>query len=272
MKQSLNNVPSARGSERILYMKDYAGIAKDFRQGPRRCRAALPQYAEQPDQSLSLKLLAAQEAERSRIARDLHDELGQGFAVLKLNLSGLKRELPEDLPHLKSKCEESLEHINNLLEHIRRISRDLSPSILEDLGLTVALRYLVRNFSVSHSIEGFHDIAELDHLFLPRDQIMLYRILQEALNNIGKHAQARRVAVNVRVNYQFLVMTIEDDGCGFDSQAVREQDRSERGIGLTTMAERARILGGTLQIQSSRGEGTLLTVRIPLEDELPVTP
>lgn len=212
----------------------------------------------------SSQLLIAQEAERRRIARDLHDELSQGFAVLKLNLARIQKKMPDGLIELKQVCEGSLAQIDSLVDHIHRISRELSPPVLEDLGLKAAFHYLVRNFVKNFGIGVVLDVSEIDNLFSKDDCIILYRILQEALTNVGKHAEATEVSVTVREQDGGLLLVVEDNGCGFDVTEICERRVSSDRLGLTTMRERAQLLGGTLELWSREGEGTHVSMRIPL--------
>jgi signal transduction histidine kinase len=151
-----------------------------------------------------------------------------------------------------------------MIENARRLSRDLSPSILEDIGLTPALRWLVDSFVKNYQIPVALDIVDLDSLF-PRDsQILIYRVFQEALANIGKHARAARVSAEVRREGRTVSFVIEDDGRGFDLRSARAREDPEKGLGLATMDERARMLGGSLEIESAVGKGTRVTLFIPL--------
>ena len=220
--------------------------------------------SEQKLRALSSQILTAQETERRRIARELHDEMGGALAVLKLRTSRVERSLPEDRAELKEELRRNLAYIDEMIENARRLSRDLSPSILEDIGLTPALRWLVDSFVKNYQIPVALDIVDLDSLF-PRDsQILIYRVFQEALANIGKHARAARVSAEVRREGRTVSFVIEDDGRGFDLRSARAREDPEKGLGLATMDERARMLGGSLEIESAVGKGTRVTLFIPL--------
>lgn len=220
---------------------------------------------EQQIHQLSTKLLIAQEIERKRIAMELHDELGQSLSVTKLRLRVIEKGLRKDQPSLRKDCENLLEYLNGIIENVRRISLDLSPTVLEDLGLTSALRWLVGNLEELPEMRLTTDIAKIDHL-LPHDHwIIIYRVVQEALTNIVKHAGAENVAVVVRHDGDRIAFSVADDGHGFDPLQAARQNPSEKGLGLTTMNERVRLLGGDFELWSREGEGTRVIFSIPIE-------
>jgi PAS domain S-box-containing protein len=223
--------------------------------------------SEQQLRFLSAQILTVQETERRRIARELHDEMGGALALLKLRTSQVERALPDQRTDLKKELHWNLKHIDEIIDNARRLSRDLSPSILEDIGLTAALRWLVDNFIKSYQIQVALDVADIDRLFPKDSQIMIYRIFQEALANVGKHAQAANVSARIRVDPETISFIIEDDGRGFDVISARAKHDPDRGLGLATMDERARMLGGSLEIRSEAGNGTRVTLTIPLGQE-----
>ncbi len=211
--------------------------------------------------SLSFELLADQETERRRISKELHDGLGQSLTVMKLKMGFIKRKLRDDQDDLKAECEGILRYIDQVIENARRMSRDLSPSILEDLGLSAALRRLAEEFMKSHEINFLVDVDRIDHLFSEKAQIVLYRTLQEALTNIEKHAQAKKVHLMVRREQDKVLFEIEDDGRWFE---VARTLAAEKGLGLATINERVRMLGGILKLWSYPGSGTRITFTIPV--------
>lgn len=220
--------------------------------------------SEQELRHLSSQILTAQETERRRIARELHDEMGGALAVLKLRTSFIEKNLLEGQTELRQECRRNSEYIDEIIENARRLSRDLSPSILEDIGLTPALGWLVDNFIKNFRIQVASDIVNVDHLFSSGSQIMIYRVFQEALTNIGKHARAGRVSVRISHDTDSVSFSIEDDGRGFDLESARVKGDPNRGLGLATMEERARMLGGSLEIRSECGKGTRVTLLVPL--------
>ena len=220
-------------------------------------------------QALSFQLLMAQEKERGRISRELHDELGQSLAVLKLRLKFLEKNFEKDPEKVREECEQSFQYIDQMIEEVRRLSRDLSPSMVEDLGLSNALRWLINNFGRNNSLELTLDIkdADIDHLLSQVAQVVIYRILQEALTNIGKHARASHVSVAIDRQDKDLSLLVQDDGKGFDVTEALRSKAPSKGLGLVTMQERAKMLGGTLEVWSQKGKGTRISLHFPLDDK-----
>ena len=221
--------------------------------------------SEQQLRSLSSQLLTAQETERKRISRELHDELGQSLTVMKLRLNFIEKNLQDPQTDLKQECENGVEYIDQVIENIRRLSRDLSPTILEDFGLSAALRWLINNFAKSYTIKVVLNMIDIDSL-LPRDShVVVYRAVQEALTNIGKHSQAQNASVMIREDDSAVLFCIEDDGMGFDEKANGATSPEAKGLGLATMRGRVEMVGGTLHIESEEGKGTRITLSIPIE-------
>jgi signal transduction histidine kinase len=214
--------------------------------------------------SLSVQLMKAQEKERMRLSKELHDELGQALALLKHRVRSIQSKLQKDQPSLREECGEASRYIDGIIENVRRLSRDLSPSILEDLGLSSALQWLTENFDKQYPLVTSFDIDNIDDLFPKEAQTNLYRIFQEALTNIGKHAEARHVSFTVKENEGSVALIIEDDGKGFDVNRIRAMHFPEKGLGFDTMDERAHMLGASLKIKSQAGEGTRIAVTIPI--------
>jgi PAS domain S-box-containing protein len=232
----------------------------------RRAEEALRE-SEQRLRFLTSRLLTAQERERKRISMELHDELGQSLAVLKLQIRAIERGLGEDQQDLKGECRELLGYLDGVIDDIRRLSRDLSPAILEDLGLQSALKYLIDGVSKHYTVSHTFEVADLDHLFPSEAQIIIYRIFQECLTNISKHAGATEVSMAVKEQDGSIYLVLEDNGAGFDPAKVSARRASGRGLGLAALDERARMLGGTLEIRSEPGRGTRVTCIIPVDRE-----
>jgi signal transduction histidine kinase len=216
-------------------------------------------------QFLSSQLLKAQEKERMRLSKELHDELGQALAILKHRVRSIQRKSLEGQSSVREECGDTIQYIDQIIENVRRLSRDLSPSVLEDLGLSAALRWLVENFVKQHPIQTSLEIANIDHLFSQEAQTNLYRIFQEAFTNIGKHARANNISFAVEKNEDHVSFFVEDDGEGFDMNQAKARNFDARGMGLATMEERARMLGAALNIESQPGEGTRIVLMIPIE-------
>jgi signal transduction histidine kinase len=213
--------------------------------------------------SLSYQLMTAQEKERKRISRELHDELGQSLTIIKMRLRFIQENLSHDQVILREECENSMIYINQVIENMRRLSQDLSPSVLEDLGLTVALRWVVSNFAKNGTIQMAQDIMNIDQLLPVDSQIILYRVLQETLTNIGKHSGAAHVSVAIREQDGEITFYVEDDGKGFNMGPSPTGRTTPIGLGLKTMDERVRMLGGTLNVWSQEGKGTRIAFSIP---------
>jgi len=213
--------------------------------------------------AVTFELLAAQETERRRISKELHDGLGQSLTVMKLKVGFIQRKLSEGQEELKAECEGTLRYIDQVIENARRMSRDLSPSILEDLGLSAALRRLADEFSKVHGIDFTVEIDRIDHLFSEKARIVLYRTLQEALTNIEKHARAKKASLTIRREPDTVFFEVKDDGVGFE---VASTLAAEKGLGLATINERVRMLGGSLKLWSRQGSGTCISFEIPLQE------
>ena len=214
---------------------------------------------------LSSHLLTVQEREQRRISLELHDDLGQSLAVLKLHLQSIHDKIRQDNRTIKKDLAASLNSVDQIIESVRRLSRDLSPSILEDLGLSAALRWLVREFEERFKIKFTSSIPEIDNLFPREGQTLIYRIFQEAFTNIGKHAQANHVSVVIKKEARRVSFLVEDDGIGFDVEEQNVLDHTEKGMGLSAMDERVRMLGGQLEVSSQGNQGTTISFIIPIE-------
>jgi PAS domain S-box-containing protein len=240
----------------------YGIMALRGRAEQRRAEEALKE-SEQELRRLASQLLSIQEKERRRVARELHDELGQALTVLKINLVAIEDKLAPDQEHLKASCEHNLAYIDTVIENVRRLSWDLSPSSLEDLGLSAALGYLVDETCRNHNIQCTVEMDEIDHLFTPEIQINIYRIFQESLTNVVKHARASLVSVKVAREDGKVSFTIRDNGRGFNLKQAMSGKVAKKSLGLTAMHERALMARGSLQISSRKGRGTTIAFFIP---------
>lgn len=210
---------------------------------------------------LSSCLLRAQEVERNRLSKELHDELGQSLALLKHMLrSRTRASLADSHPPV----DDTVEFIDQIIENLRRISRDLSPTILEDLGLTASLKWAIENFVQKHNIEATVEITDIDDLFSPDVKIHLYRIVQESLTNIAKHSRATHITVVIQKKQKDRVFfSIKDDGQGFDLSQKDNDLRPGRGMGLDILVERAHMVDARLKIDSNSGTGTQIVMDVP---------
>lgn len=203
-------------------------------------------------------VLRAREAEARRIAHELHDEAGQILAGLHIALDELVREVPAR-PEMFRRLHEELDRVE---AQLRRLSRELRPTMLDDLGLAAALEWLAQGVTERAAVPVAVDAPE--RRLAPEIETALYRIVQEALSNAVRHARPRRIAVEVREEGPSVRAVVRDDGRGFDVAAALAR-RGDRGLGLIGMRERAEALGGSLEIRSAPDQGTELCVVIPLE-------
>ena len=213
---------------------------------------------------LSSKLLAAQEIERRIISLQIHDQIGPDLAVLKIQLKGIADKLRKDQEPLKVALTESKDLLNSIIQDLRDLSHDLSPTIIEEMKLCGTLKWMLNAFKKHSKIEVSMDLVDIDEQFGLDKQILIYRIVQEALNNIRKHAQANHVDLVIRKERDRIVFRIEDDGNGFDLKEAINRHVAERGMGLPAMNERANMLGGMLDLFTQKGNGTRISLVIPL--------
>jgi len=211
--------------------------------------------------NLSSHLITIQESERKRIAEELHDELGQSLLVLKLQLNAICRRLHDNL--LKERCEQSMQYVDQVIENVRRLSHDLRPLVLEDLGLTAALQALFKEFAKNSRINISINMINIDRCFNNEARIIIYRVFQEALTNIGKHAKAKNIYITIRQNDKSIAGSIKDDGCGFDLHELQKKGYTRYGMGLPTMSERLNMLGGRIEIFSKTDSGSEISFTVP---------
>lgn|GEM_PF-1309307 len=218
--------------------------------------------AEEHIKSLLKQLVTVQEEERCRIARELHDTLGQQLAALRLGL-GLFRSKADVQAELREDAERMQWIFDRLDSDLNFLAWELRPAGLAELGLEVALENFVREWSEHFRIAADYQSFGLNDAHLsPEVETNIYRILQEALQNVHKHAKADRVSVMLQRHLDHAVLIIEDDGKGY--HADEEMAADNKGMGIVNMRERAALIGGSLQIESSPGGGTTILVRVPL--------
>jgi two-component system, chemotaxis family, CheB/CheR fusion protein len=207
------------------------------------------------------QMMTALEEERRRISRDLHDRLGQQFTVLKLHLEHLLAQ--SGVAALREQIEQTQALVQALDKDLDFLAWELRPTALDDLGLAAALGNFVEEWATHFSRRAEFHTSGLDDRRLSHDsETMLYRIAQEALNNIVKHTQADRVEVMLERRGDQVVLIVEDNGIGFDITQIPATN-ARRGLGLVSMRERAAYVGGTLEIESQPGQGTTIYVRVP---------
>jgi len=208
--------------------------------------------------ALSQQLIEVQEVERRHLARELHDEVGQVLTALKLSLDAIDRIPP---PAGQARLREARQHLDDLLARVRDLSLDLRPAMLDDLGLLPALLWLVDRYSHQSTIQMHIEHDGLDRRFAPEIETGAYRIAQEALTNVARHAGVTQATVRLWVEDRTLTIQIIDTGKGFDS-ALAAADRAAGGV--LGMRERARLLGGNLTVESTPGAGTRVTAQLPV--------
>jgi PAS domain S-box-containing protein len=209
-------------------------------------------------QALSQRLVEVQEAERRHIARELHDEIGQILTGLNLTLELVAR-LPVEQTY--ARLEQAQQMVNDLILRVREMSLELRPPMLDDLGLRAALFWYFERYRVQTGIDVQFRHTGLEQRFAPDIEITVYRMVQEALTNVARHAEAASVEVRLWANHEMLGVQIEDHGKGFEPEAALASYTSS---GLSGMRERTSLLGGDLLIESAPGQGSCLSVEFPL--------
>ena len=222
--------------------------------------------SEQALRSLPKLIREAQESERRRVARELHDSVIQILSSVKFRLQVVEEKLVDKDDGAWRDTLKAKAHLEKAIQEVRRISRNLRPSELDDLGLAPAVRSLCSEFVERTGMNVNLSIQKLP-ASLPSDiELNLYRIIQEALGNIEKHSQAKRVSLSLARKASKLCAAIADDGCGFDPSATRSRKNNSGGMGLVDMKERAALLGGLCQLRSTPGSGTEIVVEMPLKN------
>jgi PAS domain S-box-containing protein len=210
------------------------------------------------------RLINSQEMERSRIARDIHDQLGQRLTGLRLKLQSIAGKFERDGSSIPRDFEELQAIAAGLDAEVGFLAWELRPAALDDLGLVDALKNFVTEWSRHYGTEAsFHSIKVGKARFDEDIETHLYRIGQEALNNISKHARATKVSVVLEKRGDQLLLIIEDNGVGFDTEKIKTPRRSGRGLGLLGMRERTALVGGEFDVESTPGSGTTIYVRVP---------
>jgi signal transduction histidine kinase len=210
--------------------------------------------------NLAAHLQNVREEEQTRISREIHDELGQMLTAIKMDVTSADRKLKIAPEIASTTLSRVLEMVDNTVKTIRRIASELRPSILEDLGLIEALEWQSREFEKRNQIKCVFTSSD-STLTIPREiAIGLYRIFQEALTNIARHSGATRVHANLLIEPEQLVMTITDDGKGFDPETIK----SKKSLGLVGMKERALMMKGKLYTETAPGKGTTIRIIVPL--------
>ena len=217
---------------------------------------------------LNKRLNEVKEAEHKQLARELHDELGQSLTAIQINLAAVKQELNGTLSLLGTeRLKETEQLTGHTLERVRELSLDLRPPMLDDLGLIPTVRWYVKRYAKRLGIKADLDLDTAMPRLSPVYETNLYRIIQEGLTNVAKHAQATKVTVSIQQIDHQLILGIGDNGNGFDAAQLLERPPDQRGTGLIGIQERVLLLDGDVDIESNVSKGTVITVTVPLKIE-----
>jgi signal transduction histidine kinase len=214
---------------------------------------------------ISRGILRVQEAERGRISRDLHDGVGQSITALKVQLQLLELSAVQEDSALASRLAELREMADRTLQEVRQISHLLRPQMLDDLGLLPTLRWLARTFQQRTGVQVELSSEGIDEQTDPDVQNLVFRLVQEALTNVAKHAGAPTAQVRLGRVGDRLSLTVQDRGAGFDAEEFLRSTDEERGFGLRGMRDRVHLFSGRFAVKSQPGAGTTLEIEVPLE-------
>ncbi|MEZ4870373.1 MAG: response regulator [Caldilineaceae bacterium] len=216
--------------------------------------------------TLARKLTEVQEEERKRLARELHDEMGQALTALRMNLTAIEKETPSGTSaRTVERIREAAWLADQTLEQIRELSQDLRPPMLDDLGLLATVRWYVKRFGQRMNVQTQLDATGLQTRLASPIETALYRVLQEALTNVARHAEATHVLIQLQTTKESVALRVVDDGCGFDVGQSLAQSELGGGMGLLSMRERVTLLGGSFVVEAQPGAGAKVCVEIPLE-------
>jgi signal transduction histidine kinase len=217
---------------------------------------------ERQRRGLAERLQWVREEDRTRVARDLHDQIGQILTAIKMDMTWISRHLPESEGNALARLKESIQLINDGVKAVRNICSGLRPGVLDDLGLAAAIEWQANEFATRNGIPCQVSVPPVD-LHLDGDRATAtFRIFQECLTNIIRHAQAKSVRIAHYQQEESILLIVEDDGIGFHKSVFSNALGS---LGLLGMKERAQFCGGDVQISSSPGNGTTVTVRVPVD-------
>ena len=217
--------------------------------------------AEEALSSVGGRLIEAQEEERTRIARELHDDIGQQLALLAIDVEGLEGNLPDSAVEVRNHIHEQLKRVHEISADVQAISHRLHSSKLRLLGIVVAAKSFCKEFSEQHKVKIDFTHADIPSTVPEEISLCLFRVLQEALQNAVKHSGVRHFEVELRGASDGIDLTVRDAGLGFDPEAVM----NKRGLGLVSMQERVNLVKGTFSIDSRPDGGTTIHVRVPLD-------
>jgi PAS domain S-box-containing protein len=248
---SLSTVGTSRGALSVGFVTDIS-LRKQ-------AEDAL-QKSEKELRALARSLLTAQEDERRRVARDLHDDVTQRLALLSIEIGKLAAGIPRSVEEISTRLRSFQSQARQVSNDVRRLSHGLHPSVIQDFGLSTALEEFCEEFAEAEGIDLRFDGMGADAGLSGEGASCLYRIAQECLRNAAKHARATTVRVRLTTNGATVQLVVRDNGAGFPVQ----EDRVNSGLGLVSMKERIRMANGTLSITSQPGQGTEIVASVPL--------
>jgi signal transduction histidine kinase len=219
--------------------------------------------SEQKFRALAAHIQSVREDDRTGIAREIHDELGQALTGLKMDLSWLEKRLPGDLMEPAAKIKSMFRLIDDTIHSVRRIASDLRPQVLDDVGLTGAIKWQAREFQARTGIRCKVDLPEEPLVMDQERSTAVFRIFQEAMTNVARHARATRVEIQLRLDAGHLLLSVLDNGLGISPTALR----SPKALGLLGVRERALLLGGKVGIEGVDGRGTSIRLSLPLQPQ-----
>ena len=257
--EAIRNVPRTNREtlEPILeYLSEFAELLGEL--GLRQMRQLESQETLQESERklkvLSQSLLKKMEAERHRIAYELHDQIGQALTAVQMNLESMRSLLQP--VGLTGYLDEGIEVIDGAMDQVRNLSLNLRPAVLDDLGLVSALRWLIKSVARKGGLEVFFQVEDDEFPRLPKDtETACFRIAQEAITNVLRHAHASRLIIQLERVGRMIRLTVRDDGVGFDVGSKQRDSANGGGFGLLGMEERAALWGGTCNIESVPGPG-----------------
>jgi len=210
--------------------------------------------------ALAARIQLVREEERTLLAREMHDELGQACTAVKMDLAWIGRKTTKRQTQVRAKVNSAIRLVDKLISSVRRIASELRPGILDDLGLTAALEWQAQEFESRTGVRCVVDLPQEPPALDSGQSTAIFRIFQESLTNVARHAQATRVEARLERQGDQLIFEVHDNGSGFDT----EQAKERRSLGLVGMQERALLLNGELKIEGIPGSGTTMRLRIPL--------
>ena len=214
---------------------------------------------------LSLELLNAQEKERKAVAGEIHDSIGSSLAAIKFKVDNALTELADKSPDTKSTLKSLSPVIQGAIDEARRIQMNLRPSMLDDLGILATIKWLCRQFESTYSGIRISQNIQIEEHEVPASlRTVIFRVLQEGLNNVAKHSKAKMVMLLLRKTGHVIRLLIQDYGQGFDVSKAHSPGDTAHGFGLKSMRERTELSGGSFEVESTKGKGTTIRANWPI--------